>query len=141
MVRAYIKRKRKIPFSLFLLLYLQCGDPVQILIDAVQELIESHEAAEGGGGGGNGDKREGQQKGGGGVGGAERGEDGGCVSQLSFADAAPRSHHLHSSGMVQRGEDGGCVSQLSFADAAPPRQHLHSSGMVQVPSTVPYCTG
>jgi hypothetical protein len=79
------------------LLYLQCGDPVQILIDAVQELIESHEAAEGGGGGGNGDRGEGERKGEGG-GGAERGGDAGCVSQLSFADAAPRSQHLLSSG-------------------------------------------
>ncbi len=76
---------------------------MQILIDAVQELIESHEAAEGVGGGGNGDRGEGERKGGGGGGGAERDGDGGFVSQLSFADAAPRSHHLHSSGMVQRG--------------------------------------
>jgi hypothetical protein len=29
--------------------------------------------------------------------------DGGCVSRLSFADAAPRIYHLHLSGMVQRG--------------------------------------
>ncbi len=70
---------------------------MQILIDAVQELIESHEAAEGGGGGGKGDRGEGERKEGGG-GGAERGGDGGCVSQLSFADAAPQSQHLHSSG-------------------------------------------
>ncbi len=72
---------------------------MQILIDAVQELIESHEAAEGGGGRGNGDRGEGERKGGGG-GGVERGGDGGCVSQLSFADAAPRSQHLKFSGML-----------------------------------------
>ncbi len=73
---------------------------MQILIDAVQELIESHEAAEGGGGGGNGDKGEGERKGGGGGGGVQRGGDGGCVSQLSFADAAPRSQQLNFSGML-----------------------------------------
>ncbi len=100
---------------------------MQILIDAVQELIESHEAAEGGGngdkgegelegvgGGGNGDRGEGERKEGGGGEGAERGGDGGCVSQLSFADAATRSQHLLSSG----------------------------TGIVPLPSTAPvlYCT-
>ena len=73
---------------------------MQILIDAVQELIESHEAAEGVEGGGNGDRGEGDLKGGEGGEGAERGGDGGCVSQLSFADAVPRSHQLNLSGML-----------------------------------------
>jgi hypothetical protein len=101
---------------------------VQILIDAVQELIESHEAAEGGGGGVNGDRGEGERKEGGGGGNGDRGE-----GELEGGGGEG----------AERGGDGGCVSQLSFADTAPRSQHLNFSGMLPIPGAgiISYRTG